>query len=1203
MFEHIKKTLVRYAHAWIFLSVLMAVFITKSNVEPSKSTFLKHFQETFRQQEISQNALLNEIHSDWNQLSSSQFSKKYLQKNNAFFVHVFRNDSLVYWNTNLLPIFQFADLHFPSAGLVALQNGWYYTKIHDDKQLTFVVSFGIQRTYPYENERLKNQFFKPFPQENAQIGMTLQDKHTIRNLKNEPVFQLELLPSIEQANGRSTLFFLVIFEVLIVWHFLRSRSRKWWWRLSLAIIAFLGWDLSYHFDWFSWMNGTELFDPHILAINERIQNIGQLFLSIFMLCIVFASLFGMHLHHRFKWLYFLFGVFIPFGLVLLPQFAILIIENTSIPLELNDILTLNQFTFYLLLLIGVGGFLYVFILNQLFKSWFKIKASIKNQALLFYLFWLLIAVFVQLYFYGNQWINFVWPFILSVIVFGIHRFLEGNWSFTTWLSIVLIFASGTALSIQREVTEKEHQERELYANELADDKDITAEIEFVNAKDKLTNEPYLKRLFNQEEQPTFNELKEALERRIFNGFWERYDIDFYFFRQDSIRKMNGFSQLNLDDLISLHGVRSEIDSSLFFIRDFTSQFCYIFKYDVRSKDGGIVQLYGTLKSKLIPEEIGFPRLLISDQANVFESLEAYSIAKYYKGRLTTNYGDYSYPIGFSSLHLKDGVKNQWFDKNGYNHYVLKHTNDDAIILSKREPSLLNNITTIAFLLIAYGSVLALIVLAFQRFEFRRQRSLTLATKIQFVMISLVVVSLLGFSIGSSRFVNDQYTDYTNDIIREKIRSVNREALLKFDDQTRKGTQWQKDDLAYQLRNWSQIFITDLNIYTTSGQLVASSRPKIYNIGLLGEQMDASAMIAMRQNKSAEFIHEEHIGDLDYLSAYMPLITRDGILLGYLNLQHFDQQNVFEAQIQRFFMAIVNVFMLLLVITIIGAVSVSNWITSPLRLIRRNFSRVELGKNNQRIVYNNNDEIGDLITEYNKKLLEIEAAANQLAQTERESAWREMAKQVAHEIKNPLTPMKLSIQQLQRVFDPNDPNAKAKIDRVSLSIIEQIDALTNIANAFSSFAKLPQPVMERLNLIELIQSVSALFHSQEQCELIAQLPTQEAWINGDKEMLLRVFNNLITNGVQAVPFDQKAKINVVATIADGLIAINIQDNGSGISAEQLSRIFEPYFTTKSTGTGLGLAMVKQIVESHNGSIKVTETSSSGTIISLVFPLLH
>jgi nitrogen fixation/metabolism regulation signal transduction histidine kinase len=433
--------------------------------------------------------------------------------------------------------------------------------------------------------------------------------------------------------------------------------------------------------------------------------------------------------------------------------------------------------------------------------------------------------------------------------------------------------------------------------------------------------------------------------------------------------------------------------------------------------------------------------------------------------------------------------------------------------------------------------------------------------------------------------------------------VNREGLQWFEKNSDSSVVWTRDELVYQLRNWSQIFITDLNVYSVDGHLIASSRPKIYNIGLLGEQMDPDAMIALRQEKRSEFIHEEFIGNLSYLSAYVPIINKNGQVLGFLNLQHFDQQNVFEAQVQRFFMAIVNVFMLLLVLSIIGAIVVSNWITSPLRLVRRSFANVAFGKRNQPIVYNSTDEIGELVAEYNNKIKEIEAAAQQLAQTERESAWREMAKQVAHEIKNPLTPMKLSIQQLQRVFDPNDPHAKDKLLKVSKSIIEQIDALTHIANAFSSFAKLPQPHMEHIDLVVLLRSIDALYGANHEIDWECDLNQLDSCVvNGDRDMLLRVLNNVITNGIQAVPFDRKASIRLALITTKENAVVEIVDNGSGIPEDQLHRIFEPYFTTKSTGTGLGLAMVRQIVDSHGGNISIKATSEQGTTILIVIPLV-
>jgi two-component system nitrogen regulation sensor histidine kinase NtrY len=1199
MVERIRSVLIKYAHGWAFLAVILLLLGLKVSVEPSKINYLNTLQDVFYEQERQLDRLSKDLKKDWLSLDENAFAEKYKPTNTPFFVSIYRNDSLIYWNNNELPINAFADLHFPSEGLTQLQNGWYYSQFSKIGSVVIVSSFGIQRTYPYENDQLKNIFFAPFPDGKALIGFSKTDENVVRNLKGEALFQLELDTTKSTDYTQNLMFFLVLLCIIIVWHFLLSRSQKWWWYLVLAGVIVLFAFVSNSWKVFAWMGSTELFDSQLLALNEWIPNLGELMFKTLLIALFVLSILKIRLHKPVAILLFLAGLIIPVGILLLPRLAILLIENSTIPLELSTILELNQFTFYILALLFTGVVLYGYMLHLLFKHWCTI--DVRSGDLVF-LTWLLITAFFQLQIGVVSWDTLLWPTLFVLLIYAIHRLGRGSWTFTANLLALLIVAAATAVNVQKEWEKKEQQERELYANELADNRDIAAEMEFTQARLKLNDEVYLNRLFNVDEQPTFDELKEALERRIFNGYWERFDVDLYYFRSFVNPTMNGFSEREFEELIEAHGDRSDIDSNLFFIRDFTSQFSYVFRHQIISKNGEIIPIYGTLKSKKIPEEIGFPRLLISQQANVFESLEAYSIAKYYKGRLITNYGDYSYPIRLDRLYKGHRSNQFWFESDGYSHFVLRKSPDDAIVLSREVPTMLSLITTIAFLLVGTGSAYAVIVII--RLRLTRKdpaKNIPLATRIQLVMIGLVFVSLLGFSVGSSRFVNVQYGDYTNDIIREKIRSVNREGLQWFEKNSDSSVVWTRDELVYQLRNWSQIFITDLNVYSVDGHLIASSRPKIYNIGLLGEQMDPDAMIALRQEKRSEFIHEEFIGNLSYLSAYVPIINKNGQVLGFLNLQHFDQQNVFEAQVQRFFMAIVNVFMLLLVLSIIGAIVVSNWITSPLRLVRRSFANVAFGKRNQPIVYNSTDEIGELVAEYNNKIKEIEAAAQQLAQTERESAWREMAKQVAHEIKNPLTPMKLSIQQLQRVFDPNDPQAKDKLLKVSKSIIEQIDALTHIANAFSSFAKLPQPHMEHIDLVVLLRSIDALYGANHEIDWECDLNQLDSCVvNGDRDMLLRVLNNVVTNGIQAVPFDRKASIRLALITTKENAVVEIVDNGSGIPEDQLHRIFEPYFTTKSTGTGLGLAMVRQIVDSHGGNISIKATSEQGTTILIVIP---
>jgi nitrogen fixation/metabolism regulation signal transduction histidine kinase len=356
-----------------------------------------------------------------------------------------------------------------------------------------------------------------------------------------------------------------------------------------------------------------------------------------------------------------------------------------------------------------------------------------------------------------------------------------------------------------------------------------------------------------------------------------------------------------------------------------------------------------------------------------------------------------------------------------------------------------------------------------------------------------------------------------------------------------------------------------------------------------------------QNKS-EYIHQENIGELNYISAYLPFFNSDGKLLAFLNLQHFGQQQEVENQIQQFLVAILNVFMLLLAISIILAIIMSNWVTKPLRLLQTNLSLIRFGKKNQMIDYTKNDEIGVLVKEYNNKLKELEQTAEQLAKSERESAWRDMAKQVAHEIKNPLTPMKLSIQQMMRVFEKENPEAKIKIDRLANSLIEQIDGLAKIANEFSNFAKMPSPVLEKIELLEICRNVISLF-SQEEYSITFSSNQDSVYILADKDQLIRAINNLLKNSIQSFSDDRTGKISIGVIARMGQCSIEIKDNGCGIPLNQQNKIFIPYFTTKSTGTGIGLSITKQIIENHNGTITFQTTEDIGTIFTIELPLAN
>ncbi len=267
----------------------------------------------------------------------------------------------------------------------------------------------------------------------------------------------------------------------------------------------------------------------------------------------------------------------------------------------------------------------------------------------------------------------------------------------------------------------------------------------------------------------------------------------------------------------------------------------------------------------------------------------------------------------------------------------------------------------------------------------------------------------------------------------------------------------------------------------------------------------------------------------------------------------------------------------------------------------------MGKANEPIDWNSKDELGDLIHQYNHMIGQLEENTRKLRQSEREGAWREMARQVAHEIKNPLTPMKLSIQHLLRVQEAQPERVVPLLQRTAHTLIEQIDSLSRIASEFSNFAQMPKADNRPVNLNELLQKAFDLFEKNQpgNLDLYLSLPEKTCTVFGDKEHLVRVLNNLITNAIQAIPDTRRGEVSILMDIRSNLqhILIEIRDNGSGISEAAQEKVFSPYFTTKNSGTGLGLALTKNMIEAMGGEIYFRTVPDQGTSFFIVLPLMQ
>jgi nitrogen fixation/metabolism regulation signal transduction histidine kinase len=384
-------------------------------------------------------------------------------------------------------------------------------------------------------------------------------------------------------------------------------------------------------------------------------------------------------------------------------------------------------------------------------------------------------------------------------------------------------------------------------------------------------------------------------------------------------------------------------------------------------------------------------------------------------------------------------------------------------------------------------------------------------------------------------------------------------------------------------------------------MIASSRPEIFEKGLSGNYMNPEAYFQLAKNNKPESTIEETIGMFQYSSVYSPFINDNDKLLAYLNLPYFTRQSALKQEISSLLLTIINFYVLLIMLSVSFAVFVSEQITKPLRYIRERFATIKLGAGVEKIQYKNHDEIGELVEEYNRMVDELERSLELLAKSERESAWREMAKQIAHEIKNPLTPMKLSIQQLQRAWDDKSENLDAYFSRVTKTLVEQIDNLSKIATEFSDFAKIPKPSFEKINLESLLPGIIDLFAQSGSKFILHYNKKQQFPVMVDKEQISRVFINLATNAVQAIPEGRQGIIEILLTHTDKDILVTFHDNGSGIPEEMSDKLFQPSFTTKSGGMGLGLAISKNIVENSGGQITCNSIPGEGTTFVFTLPV--
>ncbi|MFV0378326.1 MAG: ATP-binding protein [Mangrovibacterium sp.] len=1139
-----------------------------------------------------------------------QLFSLYPEKGLGFMVA--RQQNLVFWSGNQFPFAGILERKTQNH-LLHLPNGIFYIEKRQAGEYTLFGLIHLKDNYAIENEFIENNFDPDFDIPDSYLLQSARSAFglPLTNLQGEYLFSL--VPGTDNLIRPAKLIWPSVFYGLCLLFFLLfARQVFRWFRhehfvirvLVLALVLLVLYWVRILFRFPNFCSHFELFGPSLYAYSAGLPSLGDLLLLVLFI-FTWSYNFAKDFTYSRK----------PNPAEPVTAFGFTMLFYLDINFLIENLILNSRFSFQLNRLDDINAYSLVgyLIIVLLFFSAFIINLKVVEESerlipkkwFLGVNIGLLAILAVLCYFLRNANLYLLCLFVstnLSVFILKKTHLQRVSLSFIIYFVSLYTFFSLAV--IQNHNDERRLQVQKLMAITLYSEHDPAAEVFLKEMQQKLSVDTIIPTFLTTRD---YDRLRDYMNRNYLNGYFRKYDswIDVCD-GSDSLTVQPGNQMVPcypfFEQMIEESGSAIPF-TSFYYMNYMNGQISYFGRitYPLPSKPLGRT-VFIELKSKLMPEGVGFPELLLDKSLQEPARYRDFSYAKYYKNELVFLNGEYPYNYYISTYNLgaleQELVHRCW---DGYDHLIYNLGNDNYIIVSTKSFGFLAYLISFPYLFVFYFVVCLLIVLIGNANYRNHALVYDLKFRIQASIIAIVLFSLLLVASGTIYYNLREYENRHQTDLNEKMKSVAEEINLRLknvDNFTPNILDWLWQDLG----ELSNIFRTDINIYSFGGELIASSRPEVFNRGIVSTRMDAKAFYELTENYQVNIIQPEQIGNLSFLSIYEPIINSKGEYLGFINLPYFTRGNELRQEVTTFIVAFINLYVLLFFVSVVVALLLANQITRPLSLLRERLKHMQLGKKNEPIGYKADDEIGALVREYNRKVEELADSADMLARTQREMAWREMAKQIAHEIKNPLTPMKLHLQHLQRAKQANSEQYDEIFNRVTRTLIEQIDTLSEIATEFSNFAKMPNAKNEVIDLVERLKQVTALFSSNRQMRF--ELETgdlTEVLVLADKEQLSRAVLNLVKNAQQSIPTGQKGLVLVRLGTNHSHATITVSDNGTGIPDEIRQQLFQPNFTTKSSGMGLGLAIVKKIVESANGRIWFDSEPGNGSSFYIELPL--
>ncbi|MDE6870643.1 MAG: hypothetical protein K2J62_00800 [Bacteroidales bacterium] len=834
----------------------------------------------------------------------------------------------------------------------------------------------------------------------------------------------------------------------------------------------------------------------------------------------------------------------------------------------------------LILLIAVAAYIVLSLHSLIMNS---------NISLELYI-WSRISLFTIIVYATYSCLMLCMLLIIQMLEPIIHKFSGIRYNvFETRNIIMFAFVCATYFTIASGTLgfKKEQNRMMVLGNKLAVDRDLELELQLRSAEDGIANDQLISAMsmLEQSEKMIINRLTENYLNRISQD----YAIKVTICRGNDIKCIREFNRQNES------GTPVSKGSRFVYTYDSNGQSGYIGSFIYYSSEYGLSRVFIEIEPKANKDDRGYYSILGKFSSPGGVSMPRfYSYAKYVSGTLASYKGTYAYPTRlYGSLKDKIDEGAGTLKINGFTHFINRINDNEIIIISRRIRGVMTYVVTFSYL---FFIIFAILFAVFHKnkdqgdAKFRRNYY---RTRINFVLFVSLFATLMAMTLLSVTFVQKRNETNMHNIMSNKISTI--QAIFEnkcydMESTADLGTR----EFSHTIENIGNYTKSDITLYAPNGKVFRSTTPEVFERRIISSRMNKDAYYNIKYRSQRFHIRHEQFGDTRYYSLCAPIINHSGKLLAIIGVPYTEQDYNFKQEALFHAASIVNIFFLLLAITLIVSTSVVNAMFKPLMEMGKKMSSANI-HGLEYIIYKRDDEISTLVDAYNRMVHDLSESTKKLTRSERDKAWSEMARQVAHEIKNPLTPIKLEIQRLIRLKQKNSPTWETRFDEVSRIVLEHIDILTDTANEFSTFAKLytEDPVL--IDLDKTLRDQVYIFDNKENIK-ISYIGFPDAEVMAPRPQLIRVFVNLITNAIQAVEIQQndsaengetpgegKILVSLRNSTKDGYYDVVIEDNGPGVKEENQNRLFTPNFTTKSSGTGLGLAICRNIVEKCDGEI--------------------